>query len=85
MNALDALDLAHAEIIASLAPKLTARPTAVRDNPNPHTISQLQISEAFAAGIDHATQIARKHLARLEHITPPPTEQEPLEFETRHV
>ena len=56
----------------------------VRQNPTSSTEQNLNCAEAFTAGIDHAMRIAREHLARLEHISPPPTEQEPLEFETRH-
>jgi hypothetical protein len=93
MTALDALDLAHAELIASLAPKLTERRINARTNPTSSSACQLQNSEHFAAGIDHAIRTVRDHLVRLEDhqgptdqdsfvFTPALDELKPLEFAT---
>ena len=84
MTALDALDLAHAELIAATSPKLAARRVEARNDRGPITAQKLRELEMYAAGIDHAMRVARQHLARLEHGTSPPVNQEPLEFETRH-
>jgi hypothetical protein len=83
MTTLDALDLAHAELIASLAPKLTERRINARINPIPSSACQLQNTEHFAAGIDHAIRTIREHLARLEDQQPPTDQDLPLFAESR--
>jgi hypothetical protein len=79
VNALDVLDLAHAEMLAVLAPKLTARRNDARDNPTSSNACQLQNAEAFSAGVDYAIQIVRQGLVKLEDYQTQHT-QDPLEF-----
>ena len=85
MTPTEALGLAHAEILATLAPRLTARRSQARQYPNSSAVLFLAEAEAFAAGVDHAFAIAHEHLAKLARLeafeTPP--QQTPLFTERR--
>ena len=67
MQALETLEMIHAELIAEIAVKICQRRIEARQSQTPEALERVGNVEHFAAGVDHAMNTLKKVLeAKLE-------------------